>query len=230
MRCLIIDGQNNHDWAVTTPILREQLESVGSTVTVITTPGKQAPGQEWDAFAPDFTTADVVISNFTDIIDGTPWPTHVLDALCNWVEQGGGFVSYHAAASAFLDHDRFWQMIGMGWREQGGHGLNEPFSVSITEVGEQHPVTAALAPAFEHASDELWFGMTGPATEGQVTPEILATALSPETQQEEPMLWTLPFGQGRCFVTVLGHDPISIQCPGFQDTFIKGCQWASGEF
>ncbi|MEM1026500.1 MAG: ThuA domain-containing protein [Planctomycetota bacterium] len=227
MRYLIIDGQNNHDWELTTPLLQTTLEMTGGRVSVLTAPRRGAPAEAWDSFDPRFPHFDVVISNYTDIMGGTAWPTAVLDQLCDWVISGGGFVSYHAAASAFLEHGGFWEIIGMGWREKGGHGKFGPFSVNVTELGSRHPITQAVAPGFEHAADEMWYGMTGPATEGKVSVEVLATARSPETLRDEPMIWTTRPGSGRCFVTVLGHDQTALASEGFNLTFVNGCQWAS---
>ena len=52
IHALIIDGQNNHDWKATTPVLKRQLEETGRfRVDVITTPPK---GSDLSAFRPDF--------------------------------------------------------------------------------------------------------------------------------------------------------------------------------
>jgi len=228
MNCLIIDGQNNHDWAATTPVLSEILTKAGHSVTVITTPAEGAPADAWDAFSPDFVSFDVVVSNYCDINpEGVPWPTSVIDRLCDWVESGGGFVAFHAAAAAFPKHDRYWQMIGVGWQDQAGHGEREPYEVQIVET--EHPITSGVSPAFDHAMDELWFGLTGPATQGEVTMNTLALAPCPITGKDEPLLWTLTPGQGRTFITVLGHDPEAMSSSGFEHTFIQGCRWAAQE-
>jgi len=39
MKALIVDGQNNHNWASTTPVMKQQLEETGLfTVDVATSP------------------------------------------------------------------------------------------------------------------------------------------------------------------------------------------------
>src|SRR5262245_47669115 len=52
LRALIIDGQNNHDWKTTTPLLKKALESSGrfKTVDVATAP---PAGQIISDFKPD---------------------------------------------------------------------------------------------------------------------------------------------------------------------------------
>ena len=63
---LIVDGQNNHDWKHTTPVLKAALESCGLfTVDVATSPARQASAD----FKPDFAKYGVVISNY----NGDDW-------------------------------------------------------------------------------------------------------------------------------------------------------------
>ena len=41
------------------------------------------------------------------------------------------------------------------------------------------------------------------------------------------MLWTLQYGQGRVFVTALGHDPAAMAGAGFAATLTRGAEWAA---
>ena len=51
LRLLIVDGQNNHDWQATTPVLKGFLEQSGRfTVDVATSPPAKAPASDWDSF------------------------------------------------------------------------------------------------------------------------------------------------------------------------------------
>ncbi len=69
LRALIVDGQNNHPWAKTTPILKKVLEESGRfSVDVATSPAK---GEDMAGFKPDFAKYDVVVSNY----NGAAWPT-----------------------------------------------------------------------------------------------------------------------------------------------------------
>ncbi|HTP89684.1 MAG TPA: hypothetical protein VMJ34_22210, partial [Bryobacteraceae bacterium] len=55
-RALIIDGQNNHQWQQTTPVLKKILEDshVFATIDIVTAP----PGPDMSAFHPDFAAYD----------------------------------------------------------------------------------------------------------------------------------------------------------------------------
>ena len=62
LKVLLIDGQNNHNWKATTPVLTHALESTGKfAVTVSTTPGKGSK-DGWDAWRPKFSDYDVILS------------------------------------------------------------------------------------------------------------------------------------------------------------------------
>jgi uncharacterized protein len=95
MKALIVDGQNNHDWKATTPVLKKILEETKLfSVDVATSPAK---GQEMSGFKPDFAAYDVVISNY----NGESWPEETQKAFEQYVRSGGGFVPVHAANNAF---------------------------------------------------------------------------------------------------------------------------------
>src|SRR5438067_12616523 len=60
IKALIIDGQNNHHWKGTTPILKKALESTGLfTVHVATSPQQ---GHDMSGFKPDFSKSQSVVS------------------------------------------------------------------------------------------------------------------------------------------------------------------------
>jgi type 1 glutamine amidotransferase len=250
LRLLIIDGQNNHDWKTMTPPMKSALEATGRfTVEVATTPPAKSPKAAWDAFHPDFTKYDAVVSNY----NGEPWPDRINKSLVDYVKNGGGLVVVHAANNAFEGWPEWNQMIGLGWRGnsfgdrvtiddkgevvrtpkgQGpgsGHGPQHAYKIVIRDT--EHPITKGLPTEWMHAKDELYHGQRGPAKDMH----ILATAYSDKSKDgtgtNEPMLWVIPFGKGRVFTTVLGHvgggETGAIRCLGFQTTLARGAEWAA---
>jgi hypothetical protein len=253
LRVVIIDGQNNHAWNVTTPHLKKVLESCGRfTVSVSTTPktdGKKPdPSITPVPFPPDLDQFDVVLSNYNS---GDLWPVGFRTALEDHLKNGKvGLVIVHAANNAFpgswKEYDR---MIGMGWRGNqygdrltldasgkevrvpkgegigASHGDRVPFVVTLRDT--EHPITKGLPREWLHARDELYSGMRGPIE----NVHLLATAFDDKKHRGrgeiEPILWTVGYGQGRVFHTVMGHDLEAMRCIGFITTLQRGSEWAA---
>ena len=166
-----------------------------------------------------------------------------MDEVVNYVRQGGGYVGLHAAS--FEHHPEFLRMAGLHWRTAAdgdrislddagkvvrtprgegpntGHGAR--FEWKVTTRQPKHPIMAGLPAEWPHVIDELWHATRGPAE--QMT--VLATALSPETKTNEPMLWTVGFGKGRVFMDMLGHDGVAMRCVGFRCLLARGTEWAA---
>src|SRR5262245_37943951 len=214
LRVLIVDGQNNHNWAAMTPPMKATLEQTGRfTVDVSTTPPANAPREAWDKFRPEFSKYDVVLSNY----NGEPWPDEVNKSLEKYVSAGGGLVIIHAANNAFAGWPEYNKMIGLGWRGpefgdrvtfddagklvrtpkgQGpgaSHGPQHEFQIILRDA--DHPVTKGMPKEWMHGKDELYHGQRGPAEDMH----ILATAYSAPQKQgtgaHEPMIWWIPYGK-----------------------------------
>ncbi|WP_166822192.1 ThuA domain-containing protein [Thalassoroseus pseudoceratinae] len=249
LELLIVDGQNNHQWQKTTPILKAFLEQTGRfRVDVATSPPKKSQPDAWKTFRPQFAKYDVVLSNY----NGEPWPEEVQKNLEQYVAGGGGLVIVHAANNAFPGWPEWNKMIGLGWRnakygprvtvnddgdtvrtEAGegpgaGHGPQHEFSIVIRDRG--HAVMDGIPAEWMHFKDELYHGQRGPAQ----NMHILATAYSDPAKRgtgaHEPMVWWIPYGEGRVFTNVMGHADYSMHCVGFQTVTARGAEWvATGE-
>jgi type 1 glutamine amidotransferase len=241
---LIIDGQNNHKWQETTPVLKELLEQSGLfRVDVATTPPQ---GSDMSSFKPDFSKYRVVLSNY----NGDPWPEATNKAFEEFVRDGGGFVSFHAADNAFRGWKEYNEMIALGgwgdrteqdgpyvrWRDgkmvieskpgpSGHHGKRHSFLITTRDT--KHPITKGLPLMWLHHTDELYDSLRGPAR----NMSLLATAMSDPatggTGEHEPILFTISYGKGRVFHTTLGHDTEAMACKGFIYTLLRGTEWAA---
>ena len=248
LRALIIDGQNNHDFTVTTPHLKKVLEDTGLfTVDVVTAPAKSG---DVTAFKPAFKNYRVLISNYS----GQPWPQETQDAFVAFVKNGGGFVSVHAADNAFAQWPEYNEMIGVGgWEGRneksgpylrlregkfvhdttpgrgGSHGQQHAFVMDTRAPA--HPIMAGLPAEWLHAKDELYDRLRGPAQNVTVLASALSTKETGGSGEHEPLLMVIPFGQGRVFHTALGHNNgkefNAQKCVGFITTFQRGTEWAA---
>ena len=122
IRVLIVDGYSNHDWRLTTALIRGILEPAGVfKVDVSTAPAaRDAPG--WDTWRPKFSDYDVVIQTCNDLGGGPTWPRGVRDDFEAFVRNGGGVYVWHAGNNAFPDWPAYNEMIGLGWRKRTSAG------------------------------------------------------------------------------------------------------------
>jgi type 1 glutamine amidotransferase len=244
LKALIVDGQNNHNWKATTPVLKRLLEETGLfTVDVATSPAK---GQPMAGFKPPFDEYDVVVSNYT----GDNWPEQTQAALVDYMNGGGGLVIFHAADNAFPKWKQWNEMIavgGWGGRNEksgpmvryrdgkvvldespgrgGTHGPQHAFQLITRE--RHHAIMAGLPEKWMHAKDELYSKLRGPAKNMTVLATAYADPAQKGTGEHEPALMTIRFGKGRVFHTVLGHAPEQMRCVGFIVTYQRGTEWAA---
>lgn len=244
LKVLIIDGQNNHDWKTTTPLMKRYLQDSGRfTADVATSPPKR---HNMSTFHPRFSEYDVVLSNY----NGDSWSDDTKSSFESYVLGGGGFVVVHAADNAFPDWLAYNEMIGLGgWGARteeagpyvyfrdgeeirdnspgrgGNHGKQHQFVVESREP--DHPIMRGLPTRWKHTKDELYDKLRGPAKEMTVLATAFADPRHKGTGRDEPILMAVQYGNGRVFHTALGHADYSMNCIGFVTTLLRGTEWAA---
>ena len=228
IRTLLLTGSHNHDWRRSAPFCANLLIQSGRfTVDIEEDPSSTLElsglSERYDLIFLDYngpSWSDAANSNFVDAI-----------------RAGMGLVVLHGANNGFIDWIEFESMVGLLWRDNGGHGQFHEFTVDITDP--QHPITQGLAPF--QTWDELYHGLE---SRHGTTFHELASAYSEAslggTAKREPMLITTQFGAGRVFQTMLGHvwpgaddgqhkgnSMIAFQREGFQRTLVRGAEWAA---
>jgi type 1 glutamine amidotransferase len=272
-KALIIDGQNNHVvWPKSTIMMKQYLEETGLFKVEIdrvryTWRGEQREGA-WLAlsgfvetkdlkdpqpdpdFSPEFAKYDVVISNFGN--RASDWPEATQRALEDYMENGGGFVSVHAADNSFGQWEEYNRMIGLGgWggrNEESGpyvyysnagdlvrdgtssggagkHGPRHEFRITLRDA--THPITKGLPAQWLTSEDECYAMLRGPAENMTVLATGKDVSGKAPTDRHEPMLMVIDYGKGRTFHTTLGHDVPALEGVGFITTFQRGTEWAA---
>src|SRR4051812_20123450 len=141
IKVLIVDGQNNHNWRATTPILKKILEDAKVfTVEVATAPDKPRSPQKPKDGAPEtalkqyqealaryqlseaeykeaFRSFRPQFNKYQVVVsnyNGELWPKSTQSDFVEFVVGGGGFVAVHAANNSFPEWPEYNAMIGLG--------------------------------------------------------------------------------------------------------------------
>src|SRR4051812_15338940 len=92
IRVILIDGQNNHNWRATTPILKKALEDTGRFTVDVSSylkpddkPGMISPTVP---FPPDLSKYDVLLSNYNNNKPMTEWPAELNKSLEERLKEG----------------------------------------------------------------------------------------------------------------------------------------------
>ncbi len=249
IKTLVVTGQEGaHSWELGSDGIRQTLENSGLfTVDMAVTPPRS---EDITPFSPDFSRYDLVVFSY----GGKTFSEKTQKNFETFVANGGGVVVVHASVIPFTDWPAFNEMTGLGawggrsekdgpyvyWKGgrlvydyapggAGYHGLQRPFT--ITHRNPSHPILRGLPTVWLHFKDELYAKARGPAK----NIDILATTVDKDgdPDRHEPMLWTVNWGKGKIFVSLMGHagnDPelrYSMECTGFQVTLLRGAEWAA---
>ncbi|MGB0766722.1 MAG: ThuA domain-containing protein [Phycisphaeraceae bacterium] len=252
VKVAILTGQNNHAWMMDTPVLVNILDDYEMfETTILQTPDRKAEDKaaKWRAFQPDFKAYDVIVLNY----NGEMWPEHVKAAWLDYVSEGGKVFSFHAGNNPFRGWTEFEEMIGLLWRNNkagkrvyfddagvkkvlpagegpgAGHGSQHAYLVDTRD--NEHPVFKGLPDKWMHAKDELYHGQRGPAENMTVLLTAYADPKTRGTGVHEPIVWTIPYGDGLVMTNVMGHwwknmnEGPALACAGFQTIFARSLEW-----
>ncbi|MDR1408105.1 MAG: ThuA domain-containing protein [Tannerella sp.] len=250
IKTLLITGQNNHNWQVSHVVIKQILEN--SALFAVDFAISPAKGEDMSGFVLDFKPYELVVVDY----NGNSWPEETNKRFLDFVRDGGGVIIYHAADNSFAKWVEFNQICALGgwegrdenagpwvyWKDGGlvrdtspgrggSHGRQHEYV--LNGRSQDHPITKGLPAKWRHAQDELYDRMRGP---GDID-ALLCTAYSdPSTNgsdREEPLVFTVKFGKGRIFHTMLGHagptaeENPAMQCTGFQVLLLRGAEWAA---
>jgi hypothetical protein len=248
VRVLIVDGLSNHDWKLTTALIRGILEPTSLFDVAVSTAPPTRESAEWANWRPRFSDYDVVIQTYNDLSGGAPWPRRVQEDFETFVREGGGVYVWHGGNNAFPDWPAYNQMLGLGWRKKdfgwalavgddgsitripAGEGLDTGHGARLDTVVHRrgdHPIHTGLPRAWMTPDIEVYYYARGPA-DGV---EVLSYGFDPRTTMNWPLEWTVTYGKGRVYTSTFGHvwagdtQPARMRCAGLQTVVVRALQW-----
>ncbi|WP_328636703.1 ThuA domain-containing protein [Streptomyces canus] len=160
-----------------------------------------------------------------------------VSGLSTAVTAGTGFTGWHGGiADSFRASSDYLHLVGGQFathpgkepcERRGGEEDNFlPYTVTITELGREHPVTAGTED-FELHTEQYW------VLHDDLI-DVLATTTHPAQPWQpwhrpvtSPAVWTRQWGAGRVVVTTPGHNLDVLENPHVRTVIERGMLWAT---
>ena len=225
MKLLVITG-GRHPYEESTPVLEGFLKGAGHDVTVTEDPGVLSDGPRVKAY-------DALV--FNTLREGELG----LDAgqkagMKEYIKSGKGFVCIHISGCVPADWNEYGDVTGGGWvMGQSFHPPYGKFTVSVKNA--DHPGAAGIADFT--TNDELYMNIDDRGGNDVFLSAEFEGGMLPKNRTDGepiempggtfPLGWTRSYGDGKVFVTLLGHDGLSFQTPEFQRIVLNGVAWST---
>jgi uncharacterized protein len=153
------------------------------------------------------------------------------------VAAGTGFTGWHGGiADSFRESTDYLQLVGGQFATHPGRHPDErvgeasdnylDYTVELTELGREHPVTAGLDD-FALTTEQYW------VLHDDLS-DVLATTTHPAPPWHpwhrpvtSPAIWTREWGAGRVVVTTPGHSVDVLEHPSVRTVIERGMLWAT---
>lgn len=195
--------------------------------------------------AADFTKANLektdLVAFYTTL--DLPIAKADLDYFLNvWLKKKGhGFIGFHSATDTFHDYEPYWDMIGGTFV---GHPWNAGELVTISVHDTKHPAMKPFGSEFQIKDEIYWYNHWQPqkvhvlmslnlekcqikgakrkVKDGDKEVEVIEA-------RHVPVSWVKNYGDGRVFVTNLGHNESTWVDKRFLEHVTGGIKWILGQ-
>jgi len=163
--------------------------------------------------------------------DEPPMSPEGVQALTDWIRNGGGFMGFHAATDTFGTPEGqpatpFTQLIGGTFVSHG-----KQFEGKVVLVDPDHPAVQSLPKEWKVM--EEWYLFRNLDTQNM---HVLALLDPGEERQKQeaynvpayPIIWCKTLGNGRIYYSGLGHNREVWEDPVFQASIVDAADWALG--
>ena len=222
MNLLVISG-GQHPYEESTPVLEAFLKAACHDVTVMSEPGVLGDGDAMGRY-------DALVFN-TRREGETTLAKNEQQGLKDFIGSGGGFVCIHISGCVPDSWPEYRDLTGGGGVT--GESFHPPYGKMTVNVTDPSSPGAEGISDFE-TSDELYMGVdlapgsdvfiTADGEEGTHPWRGEPTHMPGGTF---PLGWTRRHGEGRVFVTLLGHNGLSFETPEFQRMVLNGVNWVT---
>ena len=222
MNLLVISG-GQHPYEESTPILEEILTGAGHNVTVTEDASVLADAVRLNGF-------DGLVLN--TLRTGDKALTKREQAgMTSYIDSGHGFVCLHISGCSSEDWPEYYDITGGGWVM--GQSFHPPYGQFRVEVSDQDHAGAQGISDFV-TNDELYMGLE---YRGDGNDVFITARTEDQTHIRRgeprfmpggtfPLGWTRTYGEGRVFVSLLGHNGLSFRTPEFRKIILNGVDWA----
>lgn len=164
----------------------------------------------------DFNTANAIV-----IFQHGKWTEERARDLDAFLARGGGASFFHYAVDGGSDPPGFAQRIGLAWSGGQSKFRHGELELTFNSLVPAHPIARNFHKV--HFHDESYWQLVG----DPANINLLASAV--EEGEPRPLVWTREAGQGRVFVSILGHYSWTFDDPLFRLLLLRGIAWTAKE-
>lgn len=158
-------------------------------------------------------------------------PDADIDALMQWVKNGGAFVGIHSTANSYQNHRGFGELLGARYDRRPWRTREAPQTkVRLLVNDKTHPATRHLTNVWELADDIYLFkhfDTAGNRTLLSLDPNALDLSKGHASAEKAfPVAWVRIVGKGRVFYTALGDWEPTWKDQRYRTHLIEGIRWS----